>query len=59
MSGPPGGWVPAPETGRRGLFPDWIEDLRKVAGPQVVADMANGAEAYLQMWARADTAKTR
>ena len=39
-----------------GLYPDWIEDLRLVAGPQIVADMANGAEAYLQMWARAEQA---
>jgi microsomal dipeptidase-like Zn-dependent dipeptidase len=37
-----------------GLYPDWIEDLRLVAGPQIVSDMANGAEAYLQMWARAE-----
>ncbi|MDQ3148051.1 MAG: Coagulation factor 5/8 type domain-containing protein [Actinomycetota bacterium] len=36
-----------------GLFPDWVEDLRRIAGPQIVTDMANGAEAYLQMWARA------
>jgi microsomal dipeptidase-like Zn-dependent dipeptidase len=42
-----------------GLFPDWVEDLRKIAGPQIVTDLANGAEAYLQMWARADAAKTR
>jgi microsomal dipeptidase-like Zn-dependent dipeptidase len=39
-----------------GLYPDWIEDLRIVAGPQIVADMANGAEAYLQLWARAEAA---
>jgi hypothetical protein len=39
-----------------GLYPDWIEDLRLVAGPQIVADMANGAEAYLQLWARAEKA---
>ncbi len=31
-----------------GLYPDWIEDLRMVAGQQIVDDMANGAEAYLQ-----------
>ena len=37
-----------------GLYPDWIEDLRTVAGPQIVSDMANGAEAYLQLWARAE-----
>ena len=39
-----------------GLYPDWIEDLRMVAGAQIVDDMANGAEAYLQMWARAEAA---
>jgi microsomal dipeptidase-like Zn-dependent dipeptidase len=35
-----------------GLYPDWIEDLRRVAGGQIVEDMANGAEAYLQLWER-------
>jgi hypothetical protein len=39
-----------------GLYSDWIEDLRLVAGPQIVDDMANGAEAYLQLWARAEAA---
>ncbi|MGH2982409.1 MAG: Coagulation factor 5/8 type domain-containing protein [Solirubrobacterales bacterium] len=39
-----------------GLYPDWIEDLRLVAGRQIVDDMANGAEAYLQLWARAEAA---
>ena len=39
-----------------GLYPDWIEDLRLVAGPQIVNDMANGAEAYLRMWASAEAA---
>ena len=39
-----------------GLYPDWIEDLRLVAGPQIVDDMANGAEAYLRMWSRAQAA---
>jgi microsomal dipeptidase-like Zn-dependent dipeptidase len=42
-----------------GLYPDWIEDLRIVAGPQIVDDMANGAEAYLRMWARARAAANR
>jgi len=37
-----------------GLYPDWIEDLRKVAGDQIVKDMSRGAETYLQMWARAE-----
>ncbi len=42
-----------------GLFPDWVEDLRHLAGDQIVDDMANGAEAYLQMWARAEAAAVR
>lgn len=42
-----------------GLFPDWVEDLRLLAGPQIVDDLANGAETYLQMWARAESAATR
>jgi Membrane dipeptidase (Peptidase family M19) len=37
-----------------GLFPDYVEDLRKQAGSQIITDLANGAEVYLQMWARAD-----
>ena len=36
-----------------GLFPDWIEDMRHVAGQDIVDDLARGAEAYLQMWERA------
>lgn len=39
-----------------GLLPDWLEDLRIVAGadaPALMADMSRGAEAYLRMWARA------
>ncbi|MEJ7720017.1 MAG: hypothetical protein WKF58_06020 [Ilumatobacteraceae bacterium] len=37
-----------------GLYPDWVEDLRAIAGDQIVRDLANGAEVYLQMWARAE-----
>ena len=44
-----------------GLYPDWVEDLRQVAdaeragdGAAIVGDMARGAEAYLQMWERAE-----
>jgi hypothetical protein len=37
-----------------GLFPDWLEDLRMVAGDQIVKEMSRGAEAYLQMWERAE-----
>ncbi|MDQ4052237.1 MAG: peptidase [Actinomycetota bacterium] len=43
-----------------GLYPDWIEDLRKVAGrdgARIVDDMARGAEAYLQMWERTEGVK--
>ena len=39
-----------------GLYPDWIQDLRKVAGQdgaKIADDMSRGAEAYLQMWERA------
>jgi hypothetical protein len=41
-----------------GLYPDWVEDLRRVAGPEDAADigqdLARGAEAYLQTWERAE-----
>jgi len=44
-----------------GLYPDWIQDLRKVADAQhagdgnaIFDDMSRGAEAYLQMWERAE-----
>ena len=36
-----------------GLYPDWLEDLRKLGGDDIVTDMSRGAEAYLQMWERA------
>ena len=36
-----------------GLYPDWVEDLRKQAGDEIVRDLARGSEAYLQMWERA------
>lgn len=36
-----------------GLYPDWIEDLRRIAGDQIIEDMLRGPEAYLQMWERA------
>jgi len=39
-----------------GLYADWVEDLRLVAGQQIVDDLANGAEAYLQLWERAEKA---
>ncbi len=37
-----------------GLYPDWIEDLRQIQGNQIIRDMNRGAEAYLQMWERAE-----
>ena len=40
-----------------GLYPDWIEDLRQIAGADgaaIVEDMGRGAEAYLQTWERAE-----
>jgi hypothetical protein len=36
-----------------GLYPDWIEDLRRQAGDEIIEDMVRGPEAYLQMWERA------
>jgi hypothetical protein len=44
-----------------GLMPDWLEDLRIVAGSDgeaIISDMGRGAEAYLQAWARATKAGT-
>jgi len=43
------------ETGAAhyGLFVDWVQDMKHVAGQQIVDDLARGAEAYLQMWERA------
>jgi len=35
-----------------GLYPDWIEDLRRQGGAKIADDMARGAEGYLQMWER-------
>ena len=37
-----------------GLFPDWVQDLRMIAGDQIVKDLSRGPEAYLQMWERAE-----
>ncbi|MFB4317678.1 Coagulation factor 5/8 type domain-containing protein [Actinomadura sp. 21ATH] len=39
-----------------GLVPDWIADMRTVGGPEIIDDLARGAEAYLQMWRRTETA---
>jgi hypothetical protein len=37
-----------------GLFPDWWERLRLMAGPGITRDLAAGSEAYLDMWERAE-----
>jgi hypothetical protein len=36
-----------------GLYPDWIEDLKKLGGEAIVKDLYRGPEAYLQTWERA------
>lgn len=36
-----------------GLYPDWIEDLRRQGGQAIADDMARGSEAYLATWERA------
>ena len=36
-----------------GLYADWIQDLKMLAGDDIVKDMSRGPEAYLQMWERA------
>ena len=36
-----------------GLHPDWMEQLRLLAGEEIAGDLMNGAEAYLQTWERA------
>jgi hypothetical protein len=41
-----------------GLYADWLADLRRVGGDALVKDMWNGAEAYLEMWERADGVPT-
>jgi hypothetical protein len=37
-----------------GLYADWFEDLRRLGGAKLARDMWNGAEAYLEMWERAE-----
>jgi hypothetical protein len=36
-----------------GMIPDWIADLRQIAGAEIITDLFNGAEGYLDMWERA------
>lgn len=37
-----------------GQYADWLADLKRVGGDELADDLWNGAEAYLQMWERAD-----
>ncbi|HET6509180.1 MAG TPA: Coagulation factor 5/8 type domain-containing protein [Baekduia sp.] len=41
-----------------GLYADWFADLRRVGGDALVKDMMSGAEAYLEMWERAEGVAT-
>jgi hypothetical protein len=50
---PRGGCPAYPE-----VYPDWVEDVRHIAGQAIVDDLGRGAEAYLQMWERADGIRT-
>jgi hypothetical protein len=36
-----------------GLYPDWVEEVRKLGGDGMLHDMWNASEAYLDMWERA------
>jgi hypothetical protein len=36
-----------------GLYADWFEDLRKIAGDSILEDMSLGADSYLRSWERA------
>lgn len=42
-----------------GLVPDWIEDIRSIAGDEFIQDMAQGAEAYLRTWEAAGAPPSR
>jgi hypothetical protein len=37
-----------------GLYADWTDEVRSLGGPQIVDDLLNGPEAYLEMWERAE-----
>jgi hypothetical protein len=41
-----------------GLYADWFADLRRLGGAPLVRDLWSGAEAYLEMWERADGIRT-
>jgi hypothetical protein len=37
-----------------GMYADWLQQLQLMGGKPLLSDMFRGAEAYLQMWERAD-----
>jgi microsomal dipeptidase-like Zn-dependent dipeptidase len=41
-----------------GLYADWFHDLQRIGGRRLASDMWDGAEAYLEMWERADGIRT-
>jgi hypothetical protein len=41
-----------------GLYADWFNDLGRIGGGRLARDMWDGAEAYLEMWERADGIRT-
>lgn len=41
-----------------GQYADWLADLKRVGGSRLAEDLWNGAEAYLEMWERADGVKS-
>ena len=41
-----------------GLYADWFHDLERHGGRRLATDMMDGAEAYLEMWERADGVRT-
>ncbi|GAB2999943.1 hypothetical protein GCM10023080_077250 [Streptomyces pseudoechinosporeus] len=40
-----------------GMIPDWIEDIRRVGGQDVVDDLFRGAESYLGTWGASEDHK--
>jgi hypothetical protein len=41
-----------------GQYADWLADLKRVGGQKLADDLWDGAEAYLEMWERAEGVKT-
>ena len=37
-----------------GLYADWVNEVGKLGGPKILADMWRSSEAYLDMWERAN-----